>query len=98
MLQVAVMLAREADKDIGRDFKSQRLAVEIGVITLDEAAFFQRAHAAQAGRSRDFRAPRQFHIGDAAVRLQFREDTQIDGIELVMLHGRTLGRDKTECF
>ena len=57
------------------------------MIALDEAGLFQRAHPPQAWRRGDLGAAGEFDIGDAAVGLQFGEDAQVDGIELVMLHG-----------
>ena len=53
MLEVAVLLAGQPDKDKAGDFKAQRLGVQVGVIALDEAGLLQGADAAQAGRRRD---------------------------------------------
>ena len=90
MLEVGILLAGQADKDEAGHLEAQRLAVQIGVIALDEAGLLQRAHAAQAGRRGDLGAARQFDIGDAAIGLQFGQNAQIDGIELADAPRRSL--------
>ena len=90
MLEIGVLLAGQPDKDKAGDLKAQRLAVQVGMIALDEAGLFQRAHAAQAGRRGDLGAARQFHIGDAAIGLQFGQDAQVDGVQLAGVQARFL--------
>src|SRR5665213_2457936 len=86
MLEIGVGLAGQAHKDKTRDFVTEQLAFEIGVVALDVAGLLQRSHTAQTGRRGDFRPPRQLHIGDAAIGLQFGQNPQIDAIELVVFH------------
>src|ERR1700679_447298 len=82
MLEIAILLAGQPDKDKAGDFKAQRLAVQFGVIALDEARLLQRADAAQAGWRGDLGAARQFHIGDAAIGLELRQYAKINGVQL----------------
>src|SRR6185312_3875805 len=85
MLEIGVLLAGEADKDEAGDGIAQRLAVQIGMIAFDIAGLLQSPHPAQTGRRGDLGAAGQFHIGDAAIRLQLLEDAQINGVELAIL-------------
>src|SRR5690348_6209705 len=93
LLQVAIMLTGKPDEHVCRYFETQRFGGEVGVIALDESVLFQRAHAPKTWWRRNLRAPRQFDVGNSPVRLQLGEDAHVDGIELVMLHGGTFGRD-----
>ena len=95
LFEIPIVLAGQPYEDVGCDLETERLRVEIGMIALDESVLFERPHAAQTRRRCDFRTTRQFHIGDPTVCLKFSKDAHIDGIDLVMLHGRTFGRDKT---
>src|SRR5215468_5610033 len=60
---------------------AEKLLVEQRTIALDVAGLFERAHAAQARRSRDADPARKLDIGDAAVILQLLENLAVDGIE-----------------
>src|SRR5262244_855097 len=64
-----------------RDLIAEALLVEQRPIALDVTGLFERAHAAQAGRRGDTDPAREFHVGDAAVVLQFFENLTVDGIE-----------------
>src|SRR6185436_15978823 len=65
MLEIAVFLARQTDKDKTGDFKAQRFSVQLGVIAFDITGFLKRADAAQTRRRGDLGAARQLDIGDA---------------------------------
>ena len=67
----------------------QRLAVQLGMIALDEARLLQRTDAAQAGWRGDLGAARQLHIGDAAVGLQLGQYAQVYGVQLAGIHERS---------
>src|SRR5450432_184202 len=87
MLEIAILLTGQADKDKTRDLKAQRLAIQLGVIATDIAGLLQRTDAAQAGWRGDLGAARQFHIGDAAIGLELRQNAQVDSVQLAGVHG-----------
>ncbi|SPU61360.1 Uncharacterised protein [Brucella melitensis] len=60
----------------------QRIAVENRTIAADDAAFFQLAHTAQAGRSRYADALGKLDIGDAPVVLELPKDFPIDFVQI----------------
>ena len=60
------------------------------MIALDVTGFLQRTHAPQTRGRRDLCPARQLDIGDPAVALQLGEDSQVDGVEFVTLHEKSL--------
>ena len=59
----------------------------------------ERPHPAQAWRGRKADTPRQLHIGDAAVGLQFLQDGPVDGIEASahVISGKSSSRLSRRC-
>ena len=80
-IEVGFRLARQMHHGEGDELVAEPLLVEQAAIALDEARLLQRPHPPQTGRRRNADPARQFHIGDAAVVLQFGEDFQVDRIE-----------------
>src|SRR5262249_57363559 len=64
-----------------RHLVAEQFLVEQRAVALDVAGLLERAHPAQAGRSRNADSARQLHIGDAAVVLQLLENPAVDGVE-----------------
>jgi hypothetical protein len=67
------------------------VAVDLGVIALDEAGFLQRPHAPPAGRGRQAHALRQLGVGEAAVGLQFLQDCEVELVNA--FHGGDIKQD-----
>ena len=86
VLEVGILLTGQTDKDKARNLEAQRLAVQFGMVALDEARFFQGADAAQARGGGDPGPARQLDIGDAAIGLQLGQDAQVNGVQLAGVH------------
>ena len=79
--QIGFGLALQADHGEHGDAIAQRHRIQIGVIALDDAIFFQRAHAAQAGRGGEASPSGKIDVGDAAFGLQMTQDHAIDIVD-----------------
>ena len=68
------------------DERHQRVAesggVEPGVVAGDDAGFFKRAQAAQAGRGREADAVGEFLVADASVLLEVAKHLTVDAVNL----------------
>ena len=89
-LQVRLRLVFQPHHAEGDEIEPEGGRVQQRMIALDDARFLQLADAPQAGRRGNSRLAREFHIGHAAVGLQFLEDPDVDGVEVGTEHGRTL--------
>ena len=71
----------ELDENEENDGQVERARVDERAIAGYHASVLERAYAAQAGRRGDADAPRQLYVGHAAVRLQRRQNGEIDRVE-----------------
>ena len=80
--QGAFGLALEADHREDRDRKAELGRVEIGVVAADHPVLLEPPHAAQARRRGQPDTLGEFDIGDTPFRLQFRQQTAVDIVEI----------------
>ncbi|MNT49945.1 hypothetical protein D3C72_1868300 [compost metagenome] len=62
----------------GEHAQPDLVAVDLGAVALDEAGIFQRPHAAPARRRRQAHALRQLGVREAAIGLQFLQDSEVE--------------------
>ncbi|MNW18565.1 hypothetical protein D3C71_2181820 [compost metagenome] len=62
------------------------MAVDLGVVALDETGFLERAHAPPARRGRQAHALRQFGVGQTRIGLELRKDGDIKFVQCVQNH------------
>ena len=80
--QRLLSLALEADQRKHGDREAQLGRIEIGVITLNDACFFETAHAPQARRRGQSDALGEFHVGDPSFGLEFGEQATVNFVEI----------------
>ena len=93
--EIAFGMIGERDEREDRDAIAQFIRRHIGMIAADIIQLLQAPHAAQAGRRRNAHVLGEIHIGDAAVLLQFAQNSQVDAVEFDVLHTGLYERGQT---
>ncbi len=65
----------------GQHAQAHLLAVDLGAVAGDETAFFQRLHAAPAGRGTQAHAVGEFGVAQASIVLQFVQDGKVKSVK-----------------
>lgn len=81
MLGLPLVFSRQPYPDKSRHPEPGFCRIHNGDIPLDNAAFFQHPHTAQAWRWREPDAPRKFIVGTAAIFLENTKNTPINRIQ-----------------
>src|SRR3546814_303545 len=76
----------QADGHIRQQAQPDFFGIDQGAVALDIAALFEPAHAPQAGAGRQRHAVGQFLVAEAAVALQFGQDSAICPIQVQFSH------------